>query len=245
MKKDLISVIIPAYNEEKVLYRSLKAIENKLLSMKQPFEILVVNDGSKDATLDIIKKLIKEKKRPYLKVVSYKDGPSRRENLAKSFKLLKGNYILLLDMDVSMDLKHLEEMVYWLEKGFPIVIANRYHKDSRTKKHPKRYIISKIYNAVIRLLFQTGLRDNICGFKAFKKGIILKLVKESGEDKTRTRSVFWDTELLIRARCHKIRIKEIPVCWQEAEKSALNFKREIKMVPYIIKFWMNFSRKKH
>ncbi|HIA99990.1 MAG TPA: glycosyltransferase, partial [Gemmatimonadetes bacterium] len=102
MKKKLISVIIPAYNEEKVIYNSLTAIENQLLSMKRPFEILVVNDTSTDSTLKIVEGMIKKRKRNYLRIITYKDGPSRRENLARSFKLLKGEYIMLLDMDVAM-----------------------------------------------------------------------------------------------------------------------------------------------
>lgn len=244
MKKQLISIIIPAYNEEQVIFNSLIAIEKQLKSMKRPFDILVVNDGSSDKTLRIVKDLIKNKRYKNIRIISYKDGPSRRENLAKSFKFLKGNFILLLDMDVAMDLKHLKEMVYWLEHEFSIVIANRYHKKSIIKRYPKRYIISKLYNFVIRLLFRTGLRDNICGFKAFKKEVILGLINEAGIDKTRTRSVFWDTEILIRALDKHIRIKEIPVRWMEAKKSALNFRREIKMIPYILKFRLNFPKKK-
>ena len=244
MKEKLISVIIPAYNEERVIYSSLTAIENQLLSMKRPFNILVVNDGSNDKTLRIIKGLIKKEHYKNIRIISYKDGPSRRENLARSFKLLKGEYILLLDMDVAMDLKHLKEMIYWLEKGYPIVIANRYHKKSKIKRYPKRFIISKLYNAFIRLLFQTGFKDNICGFKAFKRKVILKLIHEAGIDKTRTRSVFWDTEILIRARNNNLKIKEIPVNWQEAKKSELNFRREVKMIPHIIKFWINFPKKR-
>lgn len=244
MPKIKLSVIIPGYNEEKVIVNTITSVEKTLFSLKKSFEILIVDDGSKDATPNLLQELVKSKKHPNLRFVSYKDGPSRRENLAKSFKLLKGEYVILLDMDLSMDLKHLKEMIYWLEHGYGMVIPNRYNKKSRIKRDPKRYVISKIYNAFIRMLFGTGFKDNICGFKAFKRNIVLQLVKDAGIDRTRRRSVFWDTELIIHALHRGIAIKEIPVHWEEGKSSALTFKREITMIPYIIKFWMNFHKSK-
>ena len=243
MEKGLISIIIPGYNEELVVENTINSVEKVLGAMQSPYEILIVDDGSTDRTTKIIKRLLKSKKHPNLRLVSYKDGPSRRENLAKSFRLLKGSHIILLDMDLSMDLKHLKEMLHWLQHGYDIVIPNRYHSKSDLKRNPKRYMISKAYNSFIRLLFRTGLKDNICGFKAFQKKAIDTLLKDAGIDKSRTRSVFWDTELLIHAIRRGMKIKEIPVHWEEGKNSALTFKREAKMLPYIIKFWLSPKNK--
>jgi len=243
VKKELISVIIPAYNEERIIETSINKVEKELSKLKRPFEVLIVNDGSKDRTQAILKQLVKSKKHPNLRAIFYKNGPSRRENLAKSFKFLKGNYVILLDMDLSMDLKHLKEMICWLDQSYDMVIPNRYHEKSSIKRNPKRYLISKIYNAFIRLLFRTGFKDNICGFKAFKRNVVMQLVKDAGVDKTSSRSVFWDTEIVIRAVRHKYKIREMPVHWEEGKKSSLNFKREVKMLPYIIKFWLNLNKK--
>ena len=244
MKKPFISAIIPGYNEEKVIINTINSVEKALSSIGKPFEILIVDDGSTDNTFQILRKLIKSKKNSYLRFVSYKNGPSRRENLAKSFKLLKGEYVLLLDMDLSMDVKHIEDMVFWLDNGYEMVIPNRYHKDSYIERRIDRFLISKIYNGLIRTLFRTGFKDNICGFKAFKREVALKLVEKAGIDNTKTRSVFWDTELIIHAKKSGIHIKEIPIHWTEGKSSALNFKREVKMVPYIIKFWIDSLRGK-
>lgn len=239
MKKVVISVIIPGYNEENIISKSIFAVEKSLHLLKIPFEILIVDDGSTDSTKQILQKLIKSKKHQYLRFISYKDGPSRRENLTRSFKYLNGDYVLLLDMDMSMDLRHLKDMLNWLNRGYEMIIVNRYHKKSHIKRDTKRYIISKLYNAFIRILFRTGFKDNICGFKAFRREVIMQLVKDAGIDKTKTRSVFWDTELILNALKRGIKIKEIPVHWEEGKNSALSFKREIKMVPYIINFWIN------
>ncbi|MBS3105483.1 glycosyltransferase [Candidatus Woesearchaeota archaeon] len=242
MPKIELSVIIPGYNEEKIIVNTINSVEKIIRSFKKSFEILIVDDGSNDTTSKILQRLVKSKKHPNLRFVSYKDGPSRRENLAKSFKLLNGRYVILLDMDLSMDLKHLSKMIFWLEHGYGMVIPNRYHKKSNIKRDPGRYIISKMYNAFIRMLFRTGFKDNICGFKAFKREVILQIIREAGIDESRRRSVFWDTEIIIHALRKGIRIKEIPIHWKEGKSSALTFKKEIKMIPYIIKFWMKSSK---
>ncbi|MBI2664049.1 glycosyltransferase [Candidatus Woesearchaeota archaeon] len=230
-----VSVIIPGYNEEHAVSNTVSVVHKIMSSLGRPFEIFVVDDGSADSTPEILKKLAKKYKN--LRYKSYSDGPSRRENLAKSFKLLKGEDILLLDMDLSLNPRHFAEMLYWLDGGFDMVIINRYHKNSNIKRHPKRFVISKVYNAFIRLLFHTGFKDNICGFKAFKRNVILNLVGQAGIDNSRKRSVFWDTQILIHAVRSKLRIKEIPATWTEGKSSALSFKKEMSMFPYILKFW--------
>ena len=84
----------------------------------------------------------------------------------------------------------------------------------------------------------------MCGFKAFKKEVILKLVEEMGYDKSLRRGVFWDTELLVRAIKNGYKIKEIPIWWNERYESKLYFKREIKAVGYIINFARTLNRMK-
>ncbi len=244
MEKQLISVIIPGYNEEAVVESTILSVEGVLASIGCPFEILIVDDGSKDSTRQILEGLVRGKKHPQLRYISYTDGPSRRENLAKSFRLLKGDYVLLLDMDLSLDVSHLKDMVNWLDEGYDMVIMNRYHPESRIRRNIKRYIISKIYNAIIRTLFHTGFKDNICGFKAFRHIAITQLVEDAGIDKSGRRSVFWDTQLIIFAKRRKLKIKEMPVRWTEGEKSALRFSREIWMFLYMLKFWWKLGSKK-
>jgi len=76
----------------------------------------------------------------------------------------------------------------------------------------------------------------MCGFKAFKKDVILKLVEDMGYDESLTRGIFWDVELLIRARRHHYTTREIPIWWKERKKSALNVNKEIKTIGYVLKF---------
>ncbi len=244
MEEPLISVIIPGYNEEAVVANTISSVEAVMGQIGRPFEILVVDDSSRDSTGQILGRLVRSKEHPRLRFVTYADGPSRRENLAKSFKLLKGDYVLLLDMDLSLEVSHLKDMVRWLDDGYDMVIMNRYHPESRIRRNLKRYVISKVYNAIIRILFRTGFKDNICGFKAFRRSAIMQLVEDAGIDKSGRRSVFWDTQLIIFAKLRKLKIKEMPVRWTEGEKSSLRFGREIWMFLYMIKFWWKLGSKR-
>ena len=241
MNTPQISLIIPGYNEADIVAETIHLTDEILKSTHKTYEILIVDDGSKDDTGNILEEIVKSGKYPNFHFVSYKDGPSRRENLAKSFSLLKGELIVVLDMDRSMDSKHIKDFIYWLDQGYEMVIPNRYHKESILKRSLGRYVISVIYNRMIRTLFQTRFQDNICGFKAFKRDVAMRLVDLAGIDKSRTRSVFWDTQIIIYAHSEKINIKVIPVKWTEGKKTSLNFKREIKMFPFIFKFWLFFK----
>ncbi|MCX5694998.1 MAG: hypothetical protein NT014_07795, partial [Candidatus Omnitrophica bacterium] len=133
------------------------------------------------------------------------------------------------------------DLVDPLFNGFDIVTGSRYAKGARIERKIFRFYISIIYNALIRLLFRTRIRDHMCGFKAFKKDVALKLVEEMGYDTSLRRGIFWDTELLVRAIRNNYKIKEIPIWWKERNKSALYFKREIGTLAYILSFWWKFT----
>jgi len=192
-----------------------------------------VDDNSSDRTVDIGKALVKKYKE--VKLVSYNKGPSRRENLAKSFKLAKGDIILFMDADIATDLKFFEKLIGGINRGADIVIGTRYHKKSNLKRTPQRYIISVIYNLFMRLYFGSKVKDHQCGFKAFKRPVILKIIKEMGYDSKYRRGWFWDAELLIRAQRKNKRILELPVKWIEAKTSTFHIGTEIRMIPYVIR----------
>ncbi|MFH1282064.1 MAG: hypothetical protein ABII27_00180, partial [bacterium] len=92
--------------------------------------------------------------------------------------------------------------------------------------------------------FSTKIKDHMCGFKAFKKDVILKLIEEMKYDAALARGVFWDTELIVRAIRNNFSISEIPIWWRERNKTALSFKREIKSLSYIISFFFVLRKEK-
>jgi hypothetical protein len=146
-----------------------------------------------------------------------------------------------VDVDLAASLRFLQDLIDQIILGYDIATGSRYVCGAKIKRKPFRLVISILYNAFVRIVFRTKIRDHMCGFKAFKKGVILRLVDEMGYDKTLKRGVFWDTEMLVRAIRRGYRIKEIPIWWNERNKSKLYFIREVKAFGYIL----NFMAKPH
>jgi len=97
-----------------------------------------------------------------------------------------------------------------------------------------RAFYSRLYNSGLQLFFHTRIGDHQCGFKAFKKSVLLDLIEEMGYDFKFRRGWFWDAELLIRAQRRSYKIDEFPVKWKSGNNSTFSLRRELKMIPYII-----------
>ncbi len=237
-----VSLFIPILNEEKTLERSIKTLDSVIKKIPLDYEIFIVNDASSDSTAKISEKISESNRN--IKLLNYNIGPTRRENLAQSFKEARGDIIAFLDIDVIASLRFLRDLVGEVMLGNDIVTGSRYLKSSKTKRKPHRIALSVPYNLLIRFIFKTGIRDHMCGFKAFKRDVIFSLVEEMGYDKSLKRGIFWDTELLVRGLNREYNIKEIPIWWTERNESRLSFKREIKAIGYILKFIIRFKRGK-
>ncbi|OGX26883.1 MAG: hypothetical protein A3D10_05635 [Omnitrophica WOR_2 bacterium RIFCSPHIGHO2_02_FULL_48_11] len=230
-----ISLFVPVYNEQNIIARDIRILDHVMKNTKWDYEIFIVNDASRDKTESVAKNISREN--PRVQVVTFMSGPTRRENLAQAFKKAKGEIVAFVDIDLISSLRFLPDLLYQIIQGYDIVTGSRYLPRAMIRRRPFRHFISVIYNFVVRLLFRTGIADHMCGFKAFRREVILKLVEEMGYDHSLERGIFWDTELLIRARRRGYRVKEIPIWWIERRKSALSVEREVKSTRYILKFW--------
>lgn len=225
----MISVFVPCYNEEMRLERNILIIYHALQKLKKTFELIIVDDTSSDKTGEIGKALAKKCRE--ITYQWYDNGPSRRENLAKAFRTAKGDIIAFMDLDISADLSFLPRLIDGAEQH-GISIGSRY-KDKQSQRTFKRLIISTVYNWFMRIYFMSKIKDHQCGFKAFKKAVLFPLLDEMGYEKTR--GWFWDVELLVRAQRKAYTIDEFPVDWHEGKLSSFNIRRELKMLPYVLK----------
>jgi len=232
-KNEYFSLFVPVYNEEDILETNINKIYRAVDSITDDFCIYIVDDNSSDKTPRVASTIAG--KNPKIKHLRYDFGPTRRENLARSFRKGKGKIIGFMDLDLATDLKFTHQLIDKIEAGADISIGSRYLKSSSRDRRISRHLVSIIYNLVIRILFRSKIRDHECGFKSFKRKVILDLLDELGYDKTLKRSVFWDAEMLIRAQRKNYKIEEFPIDWFERSKSALNFRREKSMVRYILR----------
>lgn len=231
-----LSVIIPAYNEEKRLPRTLAEIDEYLRRQNYDYEILVVNDGSKDKTVEIAKSLVPTVKN--LKVTGYEKNQGK--GFAVRFGMLEatGDYRLFTDADNSTSIDQVEKMWPEFQKGFDVVIGSRDIKGAVLDPPQPwlRHIILgegfKLYRKFIVGLWE--IQDTQCGFKCFRGR-----VAESVFPKCRISRFAFDPEILVVARKLGFKIKEIPVYWKNDLESKVKPQSIIKMAFDLIKIKLN------
>jgi glycosyltransferase involved in cell wall biosynthesis len=184
------SVLIPFYNEETIIRQNTLRVYNHLRNKGYDFELILVNDSSKDESFKLAK--ILAKKYSKIKVLSYNNGPTRRENLFWSFPKTTGDIIAFTYIDLAVHEKYLDTLFDTLKnQNAGICIGSRYDDGAVFYRGIGRNIISVCYHKVLQLLFGCLIRDFQCGFKAFKRRTILKLLNECGYDHSFTRGWFF------------------------------------------------------
>jgi len=233
-----VSLFIPVYNAARFLSRNLRECYNGLLKLNGDFEIVVVDDNSTDESYrfeHLINRTQQEKGKE-VRCLTYKRGPSRRENLAKSFYLARYGIIGFIDADLSCDVSYFLKAVNILkEESADMVIGSRYIKGAKVEMRTVRRIFSFFYNILLRVMFKSRIRDHQCGLKVFRKDTIMPIIDRMGYDDKFIRGWFWDGELLIRAQKAKLKVIEMPVEWHYADTSTFNIRRELRCLQAIIK----------
>lgn len=209
----LLTVIVPAYNEEKRIGRTLRDIVRYLQTREISYELLIVDDGSTDRTAEVVDGL----RLPGLEVISY--GENRGKGAAVKYGVEKshGLWILFTDADNSTPINQLAKLWPYCQ-DYEVIVGSRYLPDSdvQIKQAPLRIFGSRLGNLLIRLLILPGLRDTQCGFKLFSQ----KAAKEIFPYQSIAGWGF-DMEILRIAREHKYKIKEVPVRWLNSELSRI------------------------
>lgn len=212
-----VSVIIPAYNEAKRIAPTLKKVSSFLEGLNKPYEILVVDDGSRDKTVETIEKL----NLPFLRILSY--GTNRGKGYAINFGMrsASGQWILFSDADNSTPISELPKLLE-AAGSHEVVIGSRYLPESNVKvRQPLvRVMLSRIGNLLTQLIILPGVRDTQCGFKLFSHQAAQTIFP---------RQTIWgwgfDIEILRIAREAGYKIKEVPVIWINDEGSRLQSSR--------------------
>ncbi len=233
-----ITVIIPATNEAMNIERAVLSTISTIKNISQSFEMLVAEDGSTDDTDIIAKKL--EKDIPLVRHIHNKKRLGKGGAIVNALKVSCGEIIVIMDADLSANLRHLKELVDSIRNdGYHIAIGSRMFQDSEVIRHKSRDISSKIYNYTVRFIFQSVIRDHQCGFKAFRRDALTDLLKN-----TKEQGWFWDTEILIKAQIRGYKIREIPIKWRERNFGESKFRLLIDytiMFTKLFKLWFKFK----
>lgn len=218
-KNPYLSVIIPVYNETGRL-KNIWTIFNYLSSQKFFSELIIVDDGSTDNTLQKLKK--KSKQIP-MKIISY--YPNRGKGFAIKQGVLKasGRYILFTDIDLSTPVEEFEKFKKYLPKN-DVLLATRKHTGAILLRRQSflRESLGKGFTLLSQLVLRVSISDFTCGFKCFSKIAAKQIFKKQRIDR-------WgfDAEVLFLAKKLGFKIKEVPVTWSNDPKTRVKFPQDI------------------
>lgn len=213
-----LSIIIPAYNEANRIGQTIESIQNYLDRKKIKAELIVVNDGSSDQTLQIVGAMSAHIKN--LKLVHVPKNQGKGHAVRQGVKKARGKYILITDADNSTPIEELDRLWLLIQNHFDIAIGSRYLKDSdvQIKQSFLRIAISRLGNFLVRsFLTIRTIRDTQCGFKLF----VNKVAKNIFSRQKINRWGF-DMEVLSIAPLFHYKVAEVPVRWLNSPQSHLH-----------------------
>jgi glycosyltransferase involved in cell wall biosynthesis len=214
-----LDVVVPVYNEEAVLERSIVRLYD-YLSAGFPFtwRIVIVDNASTDGTWLAATRLARD----LLHVTAaHLDRKGRGLALRTAWTASDAAVVAYMDVDLSTDLDALLPLIAPLASGHSdLAIGSRLAPGSSVARAPKRELISRAYNLILRTLFATRVRDAQCGFKAVRADVARVLLPAVEDD-----GWFFDTELLLLAERNGLRIHEVPVDWIDNADSRVHVAR--------------------
>ena len=244
-----LSVVIPAYNERERLPKTLLEVHNYLSKQNYGYEILVVSDGSKDKTVEVVENLKslpqsgipQSGKISNLKIIGNKENHGKGYVVRQGMLTAKGDYRLFTDADNSTSIDQVEKMWPYFESGYDVVIGSRDANGAvlDPPQPPGRLFLGEVFGLFTSLMCGTwGIKDTQCGFKGFTKK-----AAESIFPKCKIDRFAFDPEILIIAKKLKYKIKEIPVHWKNDLESKVKFKSMVKMGLDLLKIRMNIIKR--
>lgn len=230
-----ISVVIPCFNEEKTIYNNIKKIFHYLEAKFEGFEIIAVNDGSTDKTMEELKKLQNE-----ISLTIIDNYENKGKGKAVKDGMLQSNHeiVMFLDADLAIPIEELEKFVAEINKGCDIVIASRFVPGGKViqKVLWYRVIMEKAFRLIRTVVINNyKVKDTQCGFKVFKKDAAMKIFPMM----TIKRFAF-DAEIIFIAGENNFKIKELPIALQNPTRSHIRiFRDSLNMFFDLIKIRIN------
>ncbi|OGB74404.1 hypothetical protein A2V68_01680 [candidate division Kazan bacterium RBG_13_50_9] len=221
MSKDIyLSVVIPAYNEERRIGKTLAAVRGFLDKQNYDYEVLVVDDGSRDTTRDIVG--IIAEGWPQLKMIANRANRGKGAVVKQGVLDARGRYILFADADNATPVEQLDKLLPYARE-YPIVIGSRHCPGAKIhiSQAPHRKLLSRASNLLIRILAVPGIWDTQCGFKLFERNAVQNIFAN-----VRLNRFGFDFESLVIARHLGYKFKEVPIEWYNDPESKVRTGRE-------------------
>lgn len=210
-----LSVVVPAYNEEGRLAPGLRRAVEYLRGRGCPYELLVIDDGSRDGTSAVAAAFAAEG----VRVIRHERNRGKGAAVRTGVVASRGERVLISDADFSTPIEEVEKLEARLVDGTPLVLGSRGLESSQVQQHQPFYreLMGRTFNLLIRLVGVRGIRDTQCGFKLaagdFGRSLFAALVLDG---------FAWDVEMIWLARRRGARVAEVGVVWVNSPDSRVD-----------------------
>lgn len=226
-----LSIVIPCFNEELRLPRTIELIEQYLARVGTSYELILVDDGSSDGTREIMDAAAERNRSVRLEALPQNRGKGRA--LAEGVAAARGAEILVTDADLSTPIEEIDKLRSELRRGAGVAIASRALKGSRVEISQPAYrvLMGKAFNLLVQAVLLPGIWDTQCGFKLFRAGVAHEVFAGLTTD-----GFGYDPEVLYRAKKRGVRIAEVPVVWRNSAPTKVSpIKSSIDMFKHVVR----------
>jgi dolichyl-phosphate beta-glucosyltransferase len=226
-----LSIVIPCYNEEQRLPRTIEQIERYVGGTGVPYELILVDDGSSDGTRTIMDRAAERNPAVRLEALPQNRGKGRA--LAEGVAASRGAEILVTDADLSTPIEELDKLRAELRKGAGVAIASRALRGSRVEVSQPIYrvLMGKAFNLLVQAVLLPGIWDTQCGFKLFRADVAHDAFAGLTTD-----GFGYDPEVLYLAKKRGVRIAEVPVVWRNSAPTKVSpIKSSVDMFRHVLR----------
>ena len=234
----VLSVVIPAHNESARLPATLQAVLSLLQSRSEPFEVVVVDDGSTDDTAELVQRVCRES--PEVRLLRHPTNIGKGAAVRNGMLNARGEYILFTDADLSAPIAEVERLLEPLKNGYDVAFGSRGLQPEWITLRQSRFreAAGRLFNLWTRGIAGLDFRDTQCGFKAFRRQ-----AAETIFARQRIPGFGFDVEVLYLARKFGYRVLEVPVHWAHSEGSTVHMLRDsVRMFLDLLRIRWNYWR---
>lgn len=236
-----LSVVIPAYNEDKRIQPTIEQISNYLKGRVRGFEILVVDDGSTDHTVTFVRRMIF--KYPAVRIIPSDGNRGKGHAVRMGVLEAKGDMVLITDADLSTPVEEYAKLASAIDSGADVAIGSRAMAGSELMIRQPWYreAMGRAFNSIARMVVLEGIRDTQCGFKLFKTDAARAIFGHLTVD-----GFAFDVEALYLARHFGYKIAEVPVVWLHSPSSRVSLVgSSLSMLGEVLKVRLNILFKRY
>ncbi|HHL39863.1 MAG TPA: glycosyltransferase family 2 protein [Deltaproteobacteria bacterium] len=226
-----LSVVVPAFNEQERIATTLERMVSYLESRGMDFEVVVVNDGSTDATADIVSRAADDN--GSIRLIDNEGNRGKGFSVRRGVLEARAPFILFSDADLSTPIEEIEKLMPCFDEGYDVVIGSRSLPESRIVVHQPFYreTMGRVFNLIVRLLLLGGYSDTQCGFKCFRREAAREIFGRSVLD-----GFAFDVEVLYLAERLGYSVKEVPIDWYNSPNTRVSALTDsVKMFMEVVK----------